>query len=211
MQSDTPSRFFDDIHACWRPVADGRKVIPFCTPVNRQPEALVIGKNHSWFDPSPEREHQIAEAYANALPQVNTFLQHDHTFAIRLRKYTQAAGIEVTENWVGTNRCAVQTGPDGIGELQRAPGFLACQLAMDRILLEFIHWLEPKNILLFGTYAHLLLYPKAKRLADATPKRLDLRSGASCKLLPLPHLSFRGSPAAIVDVLRVEYEKGTSD
>lgn len=207
MQLDSPPRFFNDIRNCWQPVADGRKVIPFCTPVNTRPDALVIGKNHSWFDPSPERENQIAQAYANDLPQVNTFLEHDHTFATRLRKYTQAAGIEVTENWVGTNRCAVQTGPNGIGELQRSPSFLACQQAMDRILLDLIHWLEPKNILLFGTYAHMLLYPKAKRLADAHPMRFKLRSGASSKIIPLPHLSFRGSPAAIVDALRVEYEK----
>ena len=207
MPLDSPTRFFNDIRNCWQPVADGRKVIPFCTPVNIRPDALVIGKNHSWFDPSPEREHQIAQAYANDLPQVNTFLEHHHTFATRLRKYTQAAGIEVTENWVGTNRCAVQTGPDGIGELQRSPSFLACQQAMDRILLDLIHWLEPKNILLFGTYAHVLLYPKAKRLADAAPKRFELRSCDSSKVIPLPHLTFRGSPSAIVDVLRVEFER----
>lgn len=207
MPLDSPTCFFDDIRDCWLPVADGRKVIPFCTPVNIRPDALVIGKNHSWFDPSPEREQQIAEAYACALPQVNTFLEHEHTFATRLRKYTQAAGIEVTQNWVGTNRCAVQTGPDGIGQLQQHTSFQACQNAMDGILLELIQWLEPKNILLFGTYAQALLYPKAKRLADTAPMRFELRSGASSKVIPLPHLSFRGSPSAIVDVLRVEFER----
>lgn len=207
MESDKARKFFDDIRACWQPVAGGRKVIPFCTPVIPQPTALVVGKNHSWFDPLPARECQIAEAYANALPQVNTFLVHEHTFATRLRKYALAAGNKVNENWVGTNRCAVQTGPDGIGELQGHADFVACQRVMDHILQELIQWLEPKNVLLFGTYAHGLLYPKAKRLADVAPMQLKLKSGATSKVIPLPHLSFRGSPSEIVDLLRSEFEK----
>jgi hypothetical protein len=182
--------FFDAIHAIWRPLADelsrstGRRyrVIPFCTRFVDQPTALVIGTNHSDFSPGdPTEAAKIADLYEAAIPADSTLLVHNHVFAKRLRQACTAAGIEVDENWMGTNRYAIQTGPDGPGELTSCSQFKACRQAMDHLLRTLVETIHPLNVLLVGKHAQGLYFSQ-----DGKPKALLPRS---VNLIPVPHPS----------------------
>ena len=64
---------------------------------------------------------------------------------------------------MGTNRCAVQTGPDGIGELLSNPHYESCQAEMDKILKSIVEELKPTNVILVGKFAAELYYPNAEK------------------------------------------------
>jgi len=185
-----PNRYFSEIKSAWSPYENGvHRIIPFCTPVNESPIAIVIGTNHSDFVIGGGRiAEQIATDFANALPQVNTYLQHDHRFSQGLREICAIANITITNNWIGTNRCALQTGPDGISILSRDVRFLRCQITMDQILRNLILEINPKNILLVGKYAAGLYYPNNLTFEEMNPMILNF-SGKELNLIPIQHPS----------------------
>jgi len=193
-QKGLASRYFQEIREAWAPFALKYRIVPFCTPVFRHPSVVVIGTNHSDFDPSDiERSEAIADRYASGILEENTFLRHNHKFAIGLRDWCSHAGIAIDAGWIGTNRCAVQTGSGGIDELKDASHFDGCQSRMDDILRRLLADLAPKNIILTGKYAAALFYPsadnKGTKFVDLKPRDELFGSGFSTRLIPIEHPS----------------------
>jgi len=176
--------YFDRIRKTWLKLKDGRKklprIIPFCTPVQRDPIALVIGQNHSYFDPvaiamkgiiteNRLKADKEANAYTEAVPEESIYLNGLHKpFVAGLQSICCLAGIQIDETWVGTNRCAIQTGtkPEDFDELKKLKGkraaFSDCQEEMDGILLQLIDEIKPRNVLLCGEYAAGLFFDEKK-------------------------------------------------
>lgn len=198
MDASGANRLFTAIRSCWAPLSECGRIIPFCTPLTFGTPAIVIGTNHTEFDKDPTIASEIANRFAGSLPTENTYMMHNHLFAVRLRKCTREARIDVTDQWVGTNRCAVQS-TAGIKVLKKESAFRDCQREMDELLLELIRLLQPVNVLLFGEHAHGLFYRRRSDLASRF-----VNEGAT-KVIALPHLSFRRSPSEIVDRLRAEF------
>ena len=165
------------------------RLIPLCTPVAVNPEFLVIGKNHSVFDTSnPAKAEQIASDFARSVPTVNTYVAHNHTFAAGLRRVAQLAGLEVDEGWVGTNRCPIQTGPEGIGRFDKAGWYKELYPKMDTLLHELIRAIRPRHVLACGLHAAGLFYPETARMEDMRPREVAL-AGSKTLIIPLPHPS----------------------
>lgn len=165
-------RYFEEIKSIWQPFepAATKKrmyIIPFCTPIVMNPPALVIGRNHTDFAPgNPSEALKIARSFSTKLPEENTFISHRHRFAVGLLDMCNGAGIKVTPEWVGTNRCAVQwDAVDKAIEQIRAispKDFDDCQTRMDYVLRRFVGEIRPRNIILVGKFARDLFYAKAK-------------------------------------------------
>lgn len=185
-----PRRYFDEIKRAWSPYQGGNyRIIPFCTPVPIAPEAIVIGTNHSDFViGGGALADQIASDFEHALPQVNTYLAHNNKFSTGLNEVCVRAGIKITENWLGTNRCALQTGSKGIGTVGNEPKFIRCQITMDQILRSLITELEPKNIILVGRYATGLYYPSSLTFEMLRPMTISFL-GKELNIIPLQHPS----------------------
>lgn len=120
------------------------RIIPICTPVNDRVYVLVIGKNHSDFDPANEgNADRIAESYslsAPKSPEEHSLLHHNHEFAVRWRCIGREVGLEVSDEWISTNRCAVQTGPKKrmFLELKRQLWFKSTERQMDIMVYDLI-------------------------------------------------------------------------
>lgn len=188
------ARYFNEIRQVWTPFAPRHRIIPFCTPVFPNPVAVVVGTNHSDFDPSNEEESRtIADKYASGDLAQNTFLRHNHKFAVGLRDWCSHVGIQIDESWIGTNRCAVQAGPDGIDNLKDSSHFANCQEKMDAILRRLLAELAPRNVILTGKYAAALFYPNATapgtKFVDLTPRDEMLVAGISTRLIAIEHPS----------------------
>lgn len=205
------SEYFSEIKEIWRGVAGTYKIIPFCTPLLDNPQCLVIGINHSTFQPNVSLEDdEIAAEYASGLPIRNTYVSDHHNFAVRLRKVCAAAGVEVDNRWVGTNRCAIQTGPKSkVDELRQHPLFANAQVRMDILLKALVEEIRPRNVLLVGKYAAELYYPNAQRsgttFRDLAPR--PLHKGTT--LLPLPHPSYPRNQHMATNILRSDYVHAT--
>ncbi|MDZ4819153.1 MAG: hypothetical protein SGJ20_09295 [Planctomycetota bacterium] len=188
-----PQRWFDKIQETWAPFAQTRFVIPFCTPIFERPSAVVVGKNHSDFVKGGGKESDlIAAEFANGLPKINTFLDHNHKFASGLKTICKRASIEIDETWIGTNRCAVQTGPDGIIEIERNRHFFDCQDKMDGILCELFAEIVPRNVILTGEYAAALYYPDAGRTPISLLRPRDItfpNTDSTTRVIPIHHPS----------------------
>jgi hypothetical protein len=187
------SKYFKRIKRIWQPLPGGRRIIPFCTPIIHRPRVLVIGINHSDFVKGGGAEaERIADQLAARVPTASTFLLHAHQFAQGLHAVCGRAGIKIDERWVGTNRCAVQTGSAGIKELQKFGATLrACQNSMDEVLLELIQEIKPRNVLLLGRYPSRLFFPSTSKLKDLNLSPLEIRTGRTMtRIIALPHPSY---------------------
>ena len=200
-----PSRFerqyFDEIRTVWEAFSPLHNIIPFCTPVLKSPDALVIGMNHSDFVPNGGTESErISRELTRRVPTESTFLVHDHKFSQGIRGVCKLAGIELNEKWIGTNRCAVQTGPDGMAELRENKAYRSCQTRMDEILRKFVVEIKPKNVILVGKFAAELFYLGAESLTfeNLPPRAEALDShGSFAMLIPIMHVSRSTSHQAI--------------
>ena len=137
--------FFNKIKSIWEPLGLNKRIIPFCTPLKVNPKFLVIGINHSDFDSNPTMADKIADAYSMGMPSTNTYIEHDHSFAKGLRAVIAGVNRQIdsfdrepNEDWVGTNRIAIQTGPEGADEVMHAYGYEECQREMDKTLKSLI-------------------------------------------------------------------------
>jgi len=193
MVGDVGPRFFERIQAVWAEYSRRYRIIPFCTPVFQRPNALVIGTNHSDFvDGGGAIADQIADRLAAEVPDESTFLVHDHKFAKGLQEVCRRASIDLDATWMGTNRCPIQTGPDGIDEIVTTPGFSQCQVQMDRVLRELITEITPRNVILVGKYAIRLFYAGAAKATFRELKPRDVKVGGDgqfTRLIPIPHPS----------------------
>lgn len=204
-------RYFDAIRDIWASFTPTHRIIPFCTPVFERPDAVVIGTNHSDFvDGGGELADRIADNLANGLPRESTFLVHNHKFARGLREVCHRAKIRIDENWVGTNRCPVQTGPGGLDEVKNDPRFLACQTKMDRILQDLLAQIVPRNIILVGKYAIPLYYPSAgtARIGSLNPHEITFPGAdIQTRIIPIPHPSRATFWKPAADTLNEHYIK----
>ena len=183
--------YFDEAKRIWSPFNIWR-IIPLCTPVCNRPPALVIGTNHSVFTVGVTLQNDgIGELLESRVPTINTYTDHDHTFARGLRESCLQAGINVGFDWVGSNRCSVQTGARGIGVLKNHPDFMECQGEMDTLLKALIDSICPKNVILAGSYAIDLYYPNRTENIESLECRFltSDSSGQKIKVIPILHPS----------------------
>lgn len=192
MADDLGNRYFREIQRAWAPFERDFRIIPFCTAVFKNPSVLVIGINHSDFDPrNAHLSATIADQFAARVPKVSTFLVHNHTFAVGLREVCRLARITIDEAWIGTNRCAVQTGSGGTAILKNSKQFDKCQKTMDTILREFVAEIVPRNVILTGKEAAGVYYPNAEKstFSALQPRDELLSKSRSTRLIPIEHPS----------------------
>lgn len=167
----------------------GGRLIPLCTPVMNHPPSLVIGANHSDFAPKDlGQSERIAQAYADGVPQENTFIAHDHRFAQGLHRVCGKSGITIDGNWVGTNRCPIQTGPNGIGDFNKTEWFQSLLPQMDALLDELIWSIAPRNVLLCGEFAKDSVFKGKVPITQAKPRPI-VRRGVKIQFIPICHPS----------------------
>lgn len=193
MTTNIGLRYFDEIKEAWAPFASTHRVIPFCTPVIERPIALVIGVNHSNFAIGAAESDGIADAFAQSLPTEVSYSTGSFQFADGLRAVCREANIEINDQWVGTNRCAVQTIEGGTESLEKRAEFAGCQQSMDAVLKRLVFEIIPSNVLLVSYYASALFYQKAKEEAGfetIPPKLIKTPQGHPVQLIPLPLFSY---------------------
>jgi hypothetical protein len=198
VSTELGQRYFEEIKEIWRPFesaaeSKGKYIIPFCTPIVLHPPALVIGKHHTDFHPKDiEKARDIARRFSRSVPTVNTYIVHDHHFAVGLQRICEGARIDITEDWVGTNRCAVQweagkKNEESIEQIRvvNPRAFDECQKRMDQTLIRFVDEICPRNVVLVGEYARDLFYDKKKpgQTYDDFPPQCVECSGQSSKAL----------------------------
>ncbi len=218
--------YFLQIKQIWQPFQkiasdNGKFIIPFCTPLTTRPPALVIGTNHSVFDTNNSLlATQIAQMYSEKLAETSTYMEHHHNFARQLRRMCGKAGLSLTGEWVGTNRCAVQwdSGNDVIADLRTmAPDeFDACQAKMDELLINLIRQIQPVNVILVGHFACRLFYPNlyAHRFARCTcppyekllPMWVPNLEGTSW-IIPIQHPSMPINEKLATERLRIHFRQ----
>ena len=201
--------FFDQTREIWGgyPRETGERIIPLCTAGDRLPDdrhvAIVIGINHSVFTPriDIERDH-IAQTFSERPPldDEHTYVVHNHNFATQLRGITASVEVvptivqnelETGRLWVGTNRCPIQTGPSGTFAAMRSrdrPLFNRCQSEMDELLRDYVRWLRPERVILFGTDT-VGLYFDGRNISDLQPRGEPLAPGLESRLIPVWHPS----------------------
>ena len=150
------------------------RLISVCTPVLVRPSALVIGTNHSDFIcGGGEESTRIARRLSDGnSAQTNSLAQGSHRYARNLRKLSSLSGHPVSDDWVGTNRCPIQTGSSGILELKRTWWFRALQVAMDELLFQLIGEVRPANLILCGGYAAELVFGSGVRIRDLAQEKV---------------------------------------
>ncbi len=196
---NTFDEYFNEIKKIWSKLENPNRIIPFCTPLKQKPKFLIIGNNHSNnFDPrNKEENNRIANSFSNAIStQDHTFLDHNHPFAKGLRGLvsdisTTYKNFKITREWIGTNRCAIQTNSGGLGdEIKKHDKYIECQKEMDSLLKDFIKFCKPKNIILTGKSACELYY-STKNLKDMECKKILLGKDTdeTTNLIPIWHLS----------------------
>jgi hypothetical protein len=212
--------YFESIKSIWNKLENPNRVIPFCTPLFHNPKFLIIGTNHSNnFDPYDEEENnRIADSFSKKIPEENTFLKHHHPFAKGLDRVVSSVNqdykdLKISEEWIGTNRCAIQTNSAGLGsEIKNHPSYKASQEKMDKLLKSFINFIEPKNVILTGMYACELYYP-GKKLKDMNSKKVLFKKGSNktFNLIPVEHLSLNYNTQKVINRLKSAIEEGYCD
>ena len=198
---NTFEEYFDEIRRIWKKLDSPNRIIPFCTPMKLNPKFLVIGINHSDFCPDDSaKSNRIAEDFSKGIPIENTFIKHDHTFAKGLRAVIKRVHNEFndfdelpSDEWVGTNRIAIQTGSEGAGEIMALTNYSDCQKDMDKTLKSLISYMKPKNIILAGNDAcDNFFYPEGKTMADKKFKKVivDKETRETTNIIPVWHFSY---------------------
>ena len=209
--------YFDEIKSIWSKLENPNRIIPFCTPLLHNPKFLIIGKNHSNnFDPYDGVENnRIADSFSRSIAEENTFLKHKHPFAKGLKRVVKSINqeygdLKITQEWLGTNRCAIQTNSGGLGlEIENHPKYKKSQEEMDKLLKSFISFIKPKNVILTGLYACELYYP-GKKLKEMKSKKILFKKGSSetFNLIPVWHFSLPYNTQKIINRLKSAIENG---
>ena len=211
------AKYFEDIKKIWSKLNNPNRIIPFCTPLIMRPDFLIIGKNHSDnFDPHNEnKNNQIADAFSKEIAKENTFLEHSHPFAKGVERVVRSINHNyenflITEKWIGTNRCAIQTNSGGLGtQITHHKNYEECQKEMDKLLKRFINFIKPKNVILTGLYACHLYFPR-KKLEDMSSKKVLLGkdSNETFNLIPVEHFSMNYNTQKIIKRISNALDKG---
>ncbi len=168
------------------------------TPIRWNPKFMLIGNNPSWFDKdSPATSAAIIQKLMEGPPNDNSYMEHNHTFGMRLRGIFGKLGrLDLLSNCVGMNRCWLQTGPENTS-WQNA--FMANSTALGTSFenycegktLEIIRLLEPETVLLIGAKAGRLApdhfegsteirqvaYPLGRGITQLTSQLAEILSG----------------------------------
>ena len=75
-------QYFDEVIRIWSKLNLNYNIIPFCTPIFKNPSVLVIGQNHAMnFDLEDEGESdRIIQRFSEQIPSENTFKDHNQKF-----------------------------------------------------------------------------------------------------------------------------------
>ena len=190
-----------EIKKIWKELNLPNLIIPFCTPMKPRPKFLVIGLNHSDFAPNNTAEsNRIAMEFSTAIPKENTYVRHRHKFAQGLRNIIKKVQMDFkdfdykpTDEWVGTNKIAIQTDSSGAKCIVNQEGYKRCQKKMNEVLISLIKFMKPKNVLLSGKdAAHIFPFYKDKKLGDMDYQKyhLDDEGNETTNLIPLHHFSW---------------------
>ena len=216
--------YFDQIKMIWEKLGVPNKIIPFCTPLKKNPKFLIIGINHTDFDSQKYIAKDIADRFSKNLPDINTFVSHKHKFANGLKKVIQKVhkrcdGFDkiANEDWLGTNRIAVQTcKSDTLNfheHLEVLDKYDECKEEMDELLISLISFMNPKNILCAGkkSCAGIFDYDPKAEVKDMKHKKflINKEKNQTINIIPVQHFS-RGTfyaPAAqrIMDAIEEGY------
>jgi hypothetical protein len=177
---------FLELKKIWRGFeAEESRIIPFCTPVLDRPRVVIVGMNHSVFLPriNPDQD-MTAQEFSEAIPTRNAFIRKDFApqrlsaFAEDMLYIFDQVGIEVTDAWMGTNRCPVQR--TKLDEIRHLPSFDLRQKQTDVCLRALFKEIAPERIILVGKFAAELYFSGAEKKAFddlVQPKKGDLRIG----------------------------------
>ena len=199
-------KYFDEIKNIWEELELENRIIPFCTPLKLNPKFLVIGLNHSAFSRNVEEANQIAKEFSENIPKVNTYVEHHHSFAKGLRAVIEKVHNKFndldkkpSDEWVGTNRIAIQTGSEGADYVMNQDKYQQCQKKMDKVLLSLISYIKPRNIILAGNDAcDGFYYPSSKEPGSKKQPMqkkelkkviLDKDTQETTNIIPLWHFS----------------------
>ena len=90
------------------------------TPWKFEPELMIVATNPSWFHERLRGESESTAkvvskknlaAVRGKIPRINSYIEHDHVFAKKLREYFGASRqMNVLKNCVGLNQFWIQTG-----------------------------------------------------------------------------------------------------
>ena len=200
------------------------KLFLFALLWKKNPKFLVIGINHADFSTQRNIAEDIAFRFSKNLPDINTFVSHKHKFANGLKKVIQKVNEcyetfddSPNEDWVGTNRIAVQTGKRDIlshyEQLENLNEFDECKEEMDELLISLISFMNPKNILCAGkkSCAGIFDYDDKAEVKDMKHKKflINKEKNQTINIIPVQHFS-RGTfyaPAAgrIMDAIDEGY------
>ena len=193
--------YFDEIKNIWEKLESPNRIIPFCTPMKLNPKFLVIGINHSDFCPqNSEKSKRIANDFSKGIPKENTYKEHNHSFARGLRAVIERVhneyndfDCEPSNEWIGTNRIAIQTDSEGSGVITSHKKYKECQSDMDKILKSLISYTKPKNIILAGNAAcDNFYYSKGQTMANKKVKKVlvDKETRETTNVIPVWHFSW---------------------
>jgi len=145
---------FNQLQDIWKPIAGERLIIPFCTPMIERPDVLVIGQNHASFTGNNADlpfNDPIGLEMSKGVPKVNTYIEHEHTFAHAMNLYASELSTDL-RNWVGTNACAIQAeSSDFEKNIYSHPSYERTREEASKVLRKLIReHIQPKNIFLMG-------------------------------------------------------------
>jgi len=216
---DSFEQFFDGIKNIWARLEQPNRIIPFCTPLMLNPTFLVIGTNHTnnFCLYNETENNRIADSFSNEIPKENTFLEHHSKFSVSLRSLVCKVNKDfkdfyITDEWLGTNRCAVQTDSDGITSLDGLSNYKECEKEMDLLLKAFVRYIKPKNVILTGEHACRLYYPKGP-VQDMPSKKSIFGKGCTdtFNLIPVKHFSAGRRPKEIIKKITDSIKDGFCD
>ena len=200
--------YFNEIINIWSQLNLNNRIIPFCTPMKLNAKFFVIGLNHSTFSNNCNEANKIANDFSKSIPKINTYVNHNHKFAKGLRQVLVRVHNEFKdfdsfpdEQWLGTNRIAIQTDSKGAEPIINHKHYDRCQQKMDALLKSLIYFSKPKNVLLVGKdAAEIFGYNKKLSLNEMKFSKFQVcaERKKTVNIIPIHHFS-RGSfyqPAA---------------
>lgn len=204
----TFEQYFYEIKNIWSQLNTKNRIIPFCTPMKFRPKFFIIGLNHSVFSNDDKEANLIANNFSNSIPKLNTYTNHNHKFAKGLRAVIRRVHEEVddfdtgpNDDWLGTNRIAIQTDAKGASPIIVHKDYKIYQQKMDNLLRSLIIFMKPRNVLLVGKDASEIFgYNKNSSLNLMKFSKFQVCSDTNktTNIIPIHHFS-RGSfyqPAA---------------
>ena len=138
----------------------------FYTPIDYNPDFVLVGNNPSWFRSNANIDREEAEQareqvtkMENGPPKTNLYMENDFHFARQMQKVF-AKHPSVLDSIVGLNRFWLQTGgnyrqfkKDISGNLDAKIQLRQIEKDCEKHTREIVQTLNPKAVFLFGAHA----------------------------------------------------------